>query len=113
MDDLNWHLSVSPRPKLTHIDQSLLGAHKYFVRVAAGKRTLSECFKIFDIIHKVTTDHDVISRITEEVLRDFSADNVLYLELRTTPKVRTEYCGPCTCLCWNYEFKVQLTITPT
>ena len=53
----------------------------------AGDRTLSECFKLFDIIHRLTTDHATITRITQEVIEDFAADNVLYLELRTTPKV--------------------------
>ena len=58
--------------------------------VLAGQRTLSECFKLFDIIHKVTTEHSTISRITCEVAEDFAADNVIYLELRTTPKVHDD-----------------------
>ena len=49
---------------------------------------MSECFKLFDVIHKVTTNHDSIARITREVIEDFAADNVIYLELRTTPKVK-------------------------
>ena len=53
---------------------------------AAGDRTLSECFKLFDLIHRVTTKHDVITRITREVLEDFADDGVVYAELRTTPK---------------------------
>lgn len=37
----------------------------------AGDRTLGDCFKLFDIIHKVTTSTEVITRITTEVcLRD-------------------------------------------
>ena len=52
-----------------------------------GDRTLAECFKLFDIIHKCTTSCEVISRISREVAEDFAADNVIYLELRTTPKV--------------------------
>mmetsp|Transcript_26097 Transcript_26097/g.49276 ORF Transcript_26097/g.49276 Transcript_26097/m.49276 type:complete len:351 (-) Transcript_26097:333-1385(-) len=51
-----------------------------------GDRSLGECFKLFDLIHKVTSHHDVITRITREVLEDFAADNVVYVELRTTPK---------------------------
>jgi adenosine deaminase len=58
----------------------------------AGDRTLAECFKLFDVIHRITTDHDVITRITREVVEDFAADNVRYLELRTTPKVGTMSC---------------------
>ncbi|CAL8470104.1 g9646 [Coccomyxa elongata] len=59
--------------------------------IEMGDRTLSECFKLFDIIHRITTDHDTITRITCEVIEDFAADNVHYLELRTTPKTRSEH----------------------
>ena len=48
---------------------------------------MAECFKLFDIIHRCTTSHEVVSRISREVAEDFAADNVIYLELRTTPKV--------------------------
>ena len=53
----------------------------------AGDRTLSEIFLLFGVIHQVTTDHAILTRITQEVVEDFAADNVQYLELRTTPKV--------------------------
>jgi len=33
----------------------------------AASRTLGECFQLFDVIHRITTRHDVISRITREV----------------------------------------------
>lgn len=49
-------------------------------------RSLCEVFKLFDLIHIVTTDHKTITRITKEVVEDFAAENVVYLELRTTPK---------------------------
>lgn len=52
-----------------------------------GDRTLAECFRLFDIIHRCTTSHAVIARLAREVAEDFAADNVIYLELRTTPKV--------------------------
>lgn len=54
---------------------------------SAGDRTLSEVFQVFAVIHQVTTDHATLARITQEVIEDFAADNVQYLELRTTPKV--------------------------
>ena len=54
---------------------------------AAGDRTLCEVFQVFGVIHQVTTDHATLTRITQEVIEDFAADNVQYLELRTTPKV--------------------------
>ncbi|XP_004293272.1 PREDICTED: adenosine deaminase-like protein isoform X1 [Fragaria vesca subsp. vesca] len=49
-------------------------------------RSLTEVFRLFDLIHIVTTDHNVITRVTQEVIEDFAAENVVYLELRTTPK---------------------------
>ncbi|KAI4342923.1 hypothetical protein MLD38_027486 [Melastoma candidum] len=49
-------------------------------------RSLVEVFKLFDLIHVVTTDHEAITRITKEVIEDFASENVVYIELRTTPK---------------------------
>ncbi|XP_020594005.1 adenosine deaminase-like protein [Phalaenopsis equestris] len=49
-------------------------------------RSLTECFQLFDLFHILTTDHETISRITKEVIEDFAAEEVVYLELRTTPK---------------------------
>ena len=52
----------------------------------AASRSLGECFQLFDVIHRITTSHATLTRITREVLEDFAADNVVYAELRTTPK---------------------------
>ncbi|KAH7293814.1 hypothetical protein KP509_28G043800 [Ceratopteris richardii] len=65
---------------------------RFFVRLSpfhffAGDRSLAECFKLFDLIHLLTTDHNIITRITKEVIEDFASENVIYLELRTTPKL--------------------------
>ncbi|KAJ9169071.1 hypothetical protein P3X46_020539 [Hevea brasiliensis] len=49
-------------------------------------RSLHEVFKLFDLIHILTTDHKTVTRITKEVVEDFAYENVVYLELRTTPK---------------------------
>ncbi|XP_020086608.1 adenosine deaminase-like protein isoform X2 [Ananas comosus] len=49
-------------------------------------RSLPECFQLFDLYHILTTDHETVTRITKEVVEDFAAENVVYLELRTTPK---------------------------
>ncbi|KAG2440340.1 hypothetical protein HXX76_004445 [Chlamydomonas incerta] len=58
---------------------------------AGGERSLRDCFRLFDLIHAVTTTPAAIARIAAEVVRDFAADQVVYLELRTTPKARPEY----------------------
>ncbi|CAH2071650.1 unnamed protein product [Thlaspi arvense] len=54
--------------------------------IRKNDRSLSEVFKLFDLIHKITTDHQTVTRITREVVEDFALENVVYLELRTTPK---------------------------
>ncbi|KAL6992745.1 adenosine deaminase [Sarracenia purpurea var. burkii] len=54
--------------------------------ILKSDRSLHEVFKLFDLIHIVTTDHKIVTRITKEVVEDFAAENVVYLELRTTPK---------------------------
>jgi len=54
------------------------------------ERTLSQCFKIFSMIHKLVTSCHHITRITEEVLEDFANDNVRYVELRSTPRNEPE-----------------------
>ncbi|XP_058194378.1 N6-mAMP deaminase [Rhododendron vialii] len=54
--------------------------------ILKSDRSLREVFKLFDLIHLVTTDLQTVTRITKEVVEDFAAENVVYLELRTTPK---------------------------
>eukprot|EP00501_MAST-03F_sp_TOSAG23-6_P001615 GSMAST32.ASY1.ANO1.1682.1 assembled CDS len=52
-----------------------------------GERSISECFEVFALIHKLVLDAETVARITREVLEDFAADNVKYVELRSTPRV--------------------------
>ncbi|GAB2211118.1 hypothetical protein Droror1_Dr00016409 [Drosera rotundifolia] len=54
--------------------------------ILKSDRSLKEIFKLFDLIHIITTDHDTVTRISKEVVEDFASENVVYLELRTTPK---------------------------
>ena len=51
-----------------------------------GNRDLRKCFGIFNEIHKLIRTTDALRRIVQEVLEDFMADNVIYLELRSTPR---------------------------
>ncbi|OAY25961.1 hypothetical protein MANES_16G010200v8 [Manihot esculenta] len=57
-----------------------------FIHLHTDDRSLHEVFKLFDLIHILTTDHKTVTRITKEVVEDFAYENVVYLELRTTPK---------------------------
>ncbi|KAL7130245.1 hypothetical protein ABFS83_13G121500 [Erythranthe nasuta] len=54
--------------------------------ILKNDRSFKEVFKLFDLIHILTTDHKIVTRMTREVIEDFADDNVVYLELRTTPK---------------------------
>ncbi|MED6146342.1 hypothetical protein PIB30_033546 [Stylosanthes scabra] len=54
--------------------------------ILKNDRSLTEVFKLFDVIHILTTDHMTVTRIAKEVVEDFASQNVVYLELRTTPK---------------------------
>ena len=55
-------------------------------RGVCADRSLSACFDVFGAIHKTVTSLAAVRRIAREVLDDFAADNVKYLELRTTPR---------------------------
>ncbi|KAI5129379.1 adenosine deaminase-like protein isoform X1 [Manis pentadactyla] len=50
------------------------------------KRTLEECFQMFQIIHQVTTSPEDILMVTKDVIKEFADDGVKYLELRSTPR---------------------------
>ncbi|ESO08564.1 hypothetical protein HELRODRAFT_110129 [Helobdella robusta] len=48
--------------------------------------SLDDCFKKFSIIHQLCSDDESVYIITKDVIQEFAADNVKYLELRTGPK---------------------------
>ena len=68
------------------VDQALL--------TSDTERSLEGCFAIFGAIHRTVTTLAAVRRITEEVLSDFAADNVKYLELRTTPRALAGSASP-------------------
>lgn len=51
-----------------------------------GSRDLKKCFQIFSILHELVSSKKVLERIAREVLEDYMKDNVIYVELRTTPR---------------------------
>ncbi|XP_069564237.1 adenosine deaminase-like protein [Brachyistius frenatus] len=56
---------------------------------AIGKgqqRTLDECFEVFKVIHKLVDTEEDILMVTTDVIKEFAADGVKYLELRSTPR---------------------------
>ncbi|XP_069910210.1 adenosine deaminase-like protein isoform X2 [Oryctolagus cuniculus] len=61
--------------------------HDEMTMIEKGKkRTLEECFQMFQIIHQLTTSPEDILMITKDVIKEFADDGVKYLELRSTPR---------------------------
>ena len=61
------------------------------IRIGADDdRSLDMCFGIFAAIHKTITNLAAVRRVCREVLEDFAADNVQYLELRSTPRALSD-----------------------
>ncbi|XP_039948319.1 adenosine deaminase-like protein [Bactrocera tryoni] len=51
---------------------------------------LDQCFLKFRYMHELTATKRGLQLATELTIRDFAKDNVIYLELRTTPKKNSE-----------------------
>lgn len=49
-------------------------------------REMDHSFNIFKLIHRVVDNEESVYQLTCAVIREFAADNVKYLELRSTPK---------------------------
>ena len=59
----------------------------YSVIIRKGEqRTMSEGFEMFKIIHKLVNSTEIVYECVQEVIADFAAEGVKYLELRSTPR---------------------------
>ncbi|KAM5235837.1 N6-Methyl-AMP deaminase [Ctenodactylus gundi] len=64
-----------------------LKIHSQMTMIDKGKkRSLEECFRMFQIIHQLTTTPEDILMVTKDVIKEFADDGVKYLELRSTPR---------------------------
>lgn len=54
--------------------------------IPIGQRNLENVFKTFAIAHKATSSSQTVYLATLNLIKEFAADNVIYLELRTTPR---------------------------
>jgi adenosine deaminase len=86
--ELHVHLHGCARPAtvLDLAPEDIKSSGAKIELLERGGRSLSECFAIFDVLHRTVTSRAAVSRITREALDDFAADGVRYLELRTTPR---------------------------
>ncbi|KAB0405909.1 hypothetical protein E2I00_012802 [Balaenoptera physalus] len=70
-----------------------LKIHYQMTMIDKGKkRTLEECFQMFQIIHQLTTSPEDILMVTKDVIKEFADDGVKYLELRSTPRENATAC---------------------
>uniref|UniRef100_A0A8C3K0N8 Adenosine deaminase like n=1 Tax=Calidris pygmaea TaxID=425635 RepID=A0A8C3K0N8_9CHAR len=83
---LNGSISSATMKKLTAQKPCLQIQNGMTVIDKGKKRTLDECFQMFQIIYQITTRPEDILLITKDVIKEFADDGVKYLELRSTPR---------------------------
>nr|XP_042131981.1 adenosine deaminase-like protein isoform X4 [Peromyscus maniculatus bairdii] len=83
---LNGSISSNTMKKLI-AKKPHLKVHDHMTMIDKGKkRTLEECFQMFQVIHQLTTSAEDILMVTKDVIKEFADDGVKYLELRSTPR---------------------------
>ncbi|KAJ7311262.1 hypothetical protein JRQ81_006876 [Phrynocephalus forsythii] len=83
---LNGSISSETMKKLL-AQKPDLQIHDRMTAIDKGKtRSLEECFQMFQIIHQITSRTEDILMVTKDVIQEFAADGVKYLELRSTPR---------------------------
>ncbi|XP_011696540.1 PREDICTED: adenosine deaminase-like protein [Wasmannia auropunctata] len=93
---LNGSLSVNTLQKLREMQCSNTACDQVLVDTT-NFSSLSECFKMFDVAHALTITPQAVFVATCDVIKEFYEDNVIYLELRSTPRAvkdsmtKTEY----------------------
>nr|XP_003928990.2 adenosine deaminase-like protein isoform X1 [Saimiri boliviensis boliviensis]XP_010337871.2 adenosine deaminase-like protein isoform X1 [Saimiri boliviensis boliviensis] len=83
---LNGSISSNTMKKLI-AQKPDLNIHDQMTVIDKGKkRTLEECFQMFQTIHQLTSSPEDILMVTKDVIKEFADDGVKYLELRSTPR---------------------------
>lgn len=62
----------------THDEMTMINKRK--------KRTLEECFQMFQTFHQFTTSPEDIFMATKDVIKEFTDDGVKCLKLRSIPR---------------------------
>ncbi|XP_050450362.1 adenosine deaminase-like protein isoform X1 [Cataglyphis hispanica] len=94
---LNGSLSMNTLQKLYKMRDSNVALDNQAFMNNTNLSSLSECFKVFDIAHALTITPQAVFTATCDVIKEFHEDNVIYLELRSTPRTvknsmtKTEY----------------------
>lgn len=89
--ELHAHLSGSVRPAF--LQEQLQKESDTIIRAKAERlldpdipRKLSDYFDLFTVIHDLIPDTKTLRSAVLSVLHDFAEENVVYIELRTTPR---------------------------
>ncbi|XP_038857594.1 adenosine deaminase-like protein isoform X2 [Salvelinus namaycush] len=83
---LNGSVSLSTIEKLVARKPHLNIEHGMTAIRSGQRRTLDECFQVFKVIHQLVDTEEDILMVAKDVIREFAADGVKYLELRSTPR---------------------------
>lgn len=62
----------------------------YYIKNNTACIIVYRCFKVFDIVHSLTVTPEAIFHATYNTIKEFQDDNVIYLELRSTPRAIPE-----------------------
>jgi len=95
--ELHAHLSGSVRTETVrtlirqHYPAEEVEEQYRLCRLVAGdlgeQRSMAECFALFKVLHRIISSSQILFQVTLDVLTDFVfGSNVMYLELRTTPR---------------------------
>ncbi|XP_008277138.1 N6-Methyl-AMP deaminase [Stegastes partitus] len=87
---LNGSVSFQTIEKLIRRKPQLNIEHSMTAIGKGQQRTLEECFEVFKVIHKLVDTEEDILMVATDVIREFAADGVKYLELRSTPREKKD-----------------------
>ncbi|XP_017788379.1 PREDICTED: adenosine deaminase-like protein [Habropoda laboriosa] len=83
---LNGSLSTDTLKKLYKLQNPNSEGCENIVMNVENLSSLGECFKVFDIAHSLTVTPEAVFHSTYNTVKEFKEDNVIYLELRSTPR---------------------------
>lgn len=83
---LNGSVSFQTIEKLLKRKPHLNIEHSMTAIGKGQRRTLDECFQVFKVIHQLVDTQEDILMVATDVIKEFAADGVKYLELRSTPR---------------------------
>jgi len=82
--ELHAHLHGCIRPST--LQEYLTEKNVKYTPEEFKTKDMKGAFRIFDLIHAAIDNLKQIDRISEELFEDFAKENVVYLELRSTPR---------------------------